>query len=231
MTIVLSPGRSLERLQHIADDGAGEVLRQAADGSAILLNEAIQVLGGLILLAEGQRIILVEDVSVSGGKDDLGSYSDQIARCLAAGGIVGERRDRLCEDRAREMRVRICVRPIQNHELRAGVEFANDSLGKVDFGREVLDTRGKDGDVHGACARRQVGRRTGDMIAASACRERCKGSKRQQQREGDLLHAGKSIVASGLRSPGAYRVGNRARQWQGWRIGEVSLRSGRTQIR
>ena len=42
-----------EGLQHIADEGLGEVAGEAIDGGGVLADEAAEVLGGLVLLAVG----------------------------------------------------------------------------------------------------------------------------------------------------------------------------------
>ena len=62
----------LEGLQHIADEPSGRNrgrLVETAAGSSWM--KAVKVLGGLVLLAEDEGVVLVEDVAVAGGEDDL----------------------------------------------------------------------------------------------------------------------------------------------------------------
>ena len=65
------------------------------DGGGVFLDEAAEVLGGLVLLAVDDGVVLVEDVAVVGGEDDLGGDGDEIAGGLAGGGVVGEGSDGL----------------------------------------------------------------------------------------------------------------------------------------
>ena len=91
---------ALEGLQHIADDGVGELAGYAADGVPVLLDEAAEVLGGLELLAVEDGGVAVEDVAVVGGEDDFGGDGDEIAGGFAGGSVVGEGGDGLGEDGA-----------------------------------------------------------------------------------------------------------------------------------
>ena len=103
--------------------GLGEVAGDAVDGGSVFLDEAAEVLGGLVLFVEGDGVVAVEDVAVVGGEQNFGGDGDEIAGGLAAGGVVGERRDGLREDGAvsvasasgePELRMRYLVRVLSS---------------------------------------------------------------------------------------------------------------------
>ena len=94
--------RSSERLQHIAYQGLREIAGEAVDGGGVFADEAAEVLGGLVLLAVGERVVLIEDAAVARGEHDLDGDGEEVAGGLAAGGVVGERDVGLGEEGAGE---------------------------------------------------------------------------------------------------------------------------------
>ena len=137
------------------------------DGGGVFLDEAAEVFGGLVLVAEGDGVVLVEDAAVVGGEDDLGGDGDEIAGGLAGGGVVGEGGDGLGEDGAAEGGVGAGGVGVEDAVVGAGVELADDGLGEGHFGVVGLGFGGEDGDGEGADVRGDVGGRAGLVVAAS----------------------------------------------------------------
>jgi hypothetical protein len=159
--------RALERLQHIAYYALGEVSCDAADGGGIFLDKSAKVLSGLILFAEDDGVVLVENVAVAGGEDDSGRDGDEVAGGLAAAGVVGEGSDGLREDGAVEGGVGVGVVVVEDDVFGAGVELADGGLGEGHLGVEGLGFGGEDGYGEGADIRGNVGRGAGLVVAAT----------------------------------------------------------------
>src|SRR5277367_2513059 len=128
--------RALEGLQHIANDGVGEVAGYAPDGVTVLLDEAAKVFCGLILLAEEDGVVAVKDVAVVGGEEDFGTDGDEVAGGFTGGGVVGEGGYGLGEDGAVKGGVGDVAVFIDNAVLGAGVELADGGLGEGHLGVE-----------------------------------------------------------------------------------------------
>ena len=146
--------------------------RHAGDGGGTFLDKAAEVLGGLVLLAVGDGVVVVEDVAVAGGEDDVGGDGDEVAGGLTGGGVVGEGRDGLGEDGAVEGGVGVGVSALEDAVFGAGVELANDGLGEGHLGVVGLDVGGEDGDGEGADVCGDVGGGAGGVVAAAGMEAR-----------------------------------------------------------
>ncbi len=60
----------------------------AFGGVTVLLDEAVEILGGLELFAVEDGVVAVEDVAVVGCEEDFGGDGDEVAGGLAGGGVV-----------------------------------------------------------------------------------------------------------------------------------------------
>jgi len=173
----------LEGFEHVAYERLSKVAGDAVDGGGVFLDEAAEVLGGLVLLMEGDGVVAVKGVTIMGGEQDFSGDGDEITGGLAAGGIVGEGSDGLGDDRTVEGGVGIGRAGVENAVVCAGVELADSSLGKCHLCVECLGLGGEDGDSEGADIAGNVRRGTGLMVAASGER------KEEQQREKAESHA------------------------------------------
>src|ERR1700733_9846791 len=90
--------RRLETFQDVRDELAGEVAAEAFHCGGIFLNKSGQVAGGLILLAVGVVLVLVEDAAVAVFEGDGEDEGDEKAGGLLCGCVVGERSGILLED-------------------------------------------------------------------------------------------------------------------------------------
>ena len=158
---------TLEGLQHVGDDGVSEALGESADGGAVFLDEAGDVLGGLELFAVAEGIVLVEDVAIACGEDDLSGDGEEIAGSLAAGGVVGKRRDGLAEDGAGEGGVWIGGSGIEDVKPGARIELAYGGLSEDHLRMISGDAGGEDGDSNGPKGGREVRGGPGDVVTAT----------------------------------------------------------------
>ena len=144
----------------------------AVDGGGVFLDEAAEVLGGLVLLAEDEGVVAVEDVAVVGGEEDFGGDGDEIAGGLAGGGVVGEGATvwvRMVPWRVASASGGVGVEDVVSG---AGVELADGGLGEGHLGVEGLGVGGEDGDGEGADAGGDVGGGAGGVVAAAGEQER-----------------------------------------------------------
>ena len=179
--------RLWEGVEHVSDEGLGEVAGEAVDGGGVFLDGAGEVLGGLELLAPGEGLVAVEDVAVVGGEGDGGGDADEVAGGLAAGGVVGEGGDGFGEDGAAEGGVGGVGGVVggagyggKDAVAGGGVEFADYGLREGDFGAEGLDAGGEDGDGDGSDVRGDVGGGACLVIAAAGCCEK--------EKQGEAAH-------------------------------------------
>ena len=145
----------------------GEVAGDAFDGVAVFLDEAGEVLGGLVLLAVKDRVVTIEDATVVCGEDNFGGDRDEIAGGLAGGGVVGEGGDGLGENGAAKSSVGVGGGRVEDLVFGAGVEFADGGLGEGHLSVEGLGVGGEDGYSEGADVGGDVSCGASLVIAAS----------------------------------------------------------------
>ena len=135
----------------------------------VFLEEAGEVLGGLVLLAVGEGVVLVEDAAVVCGEGDAGGDGDEVGRGLAGVGIVGEGGGGFAQDGAVEGGVGVGGVGGDDAVLGAGVELADDGLGEGGFGVEGLGLGGEDGDGEGAGVGGKVRGGAYGVVATAGC--------------------------------------------------------------
>lgn len=149
-TILTVVVRRLKGLEHVAYQGLGEVVCDAVNGGGVFLDEAVEVLGGLVLLMKDDCVVAIESVAVMAGQQDFRRYRDQITGRLSAGCIVGQGRDGLRKNSAMQRGIRIGGAAVDNVVLSPCIEFANGGLGESHLGMEGLGAGDKDRHGEGA---------------------------------------------------------------------------------
>src|SRR5579863_778290 len=137
-------------LQNVGDQGAGEILREAAESGRVLFEEAGQILRDFVLLAKHVRRIHVKHLALA-IVSQRGSHAhhDQDARRLSRGRVVGERRGRSGEHGTAQSGLRGLGRiTIENVVVRPRGELAHDGRGQhlIDAISVGLVPEGRNGD-------------------------------------------------------------------------------------
>src|SRR5581483_10948764 len=181
--------RSSERLHHVTDQSLGKVASDAPNGSRVLLHEAGEVLGGLILFTPCEGVVAVKHGSIVAEECDVGSNGYKVTGGLPAGRVVGERCDRLRENGSSQGRVGVLIRcrcarvNVREHAIpRVRVELAHNRFSKGRFAVVGLHLGLKDGYRNGADISGNT-RRGADLMVATSCEW-----KKKCERKGLLLH-------------------------------------------
>ena len=164
-------GSGLEGFEDVGYEGAGELAGEALDGGGILLDEAGQIGGGLVLLAEDVVVVFVEGFAVAAGEGDGSDHGDEEAGGLLVGGVVGEGRDGFFEDGSVEDGVGVAGGVGHDAEAGASGELAEDRLGEDHLCVIGLSVGGEDGHGERLDAGRQMGGGAEGVISATGDRE------------------------------------------------------------
>src|SRR5216684_727716 len=122
----------LEALQDVRDQGAGEILGEAAECGRILLEETRKILRHFVLLPKDIRGVFVEHLSVAIDQRNFYGHSDQNAGNLSRRSIVGGWRTGHSEDDALQGGVGRFTRIVEQMVVSTSGELAHDR------GRQLL---------------------------------------------------------------------------------------------
>src|SRR5438105_8223914 len=156
-----------ERLQHIADHGVGEIAGEALHGGLILTNKPTEILCGLVLLTEGERVVAVKDSAVSRGKCDLHGDGYQIAGGLTGCGVVCKRHSGLRKDSPGKRGIRVGGGIGEDAVAGSGIQLPNDGTGEDKLRVVGLRLRGKDRNCQCPDVRRNVSGGSRSVIPAT----------------------------------------------------------------